>query len=195
MIKKLEVKNFAIIEDITLEFNGGMTVLTGQTGAGKSLIIDTISLLLGARADTDMIRYEAKEARILGVFSNDEKLSEIFNNNNIPTLDDITVERTISQSKSTIKINGVSASLNLLKQIGAYLADLHIQNDTYSLFDKEKYLSLLDPVNDDKFNKLLNSYIEALYKYNQGYSSVLRWWVEQWKCNQSQPRNRWISDS
>ena len=133
MIKKLEVKNFAIIEDITLEFNSGMTVLTGQTGAGKSLIIDTISLLLGARADTDMIRYEAKEARIVGVFSNDSKLNDIFNNNNIPTLDDITVERTISQSKSTIKINGVSASLNLLKQIGAYLADLHIQNDTYSL--------------------------------------------------------------
>ena len=176
MIKKLEVKNFAIIEDITLEFNSGMTVLTGQTGAGKSLIIDTISLLLGARADTDMIRYEAKEARILGVFSNDSKLNDIFNNNNIPTLDDITVERTISQSKSTIKINGVSASLNLLKQIGAYLADLHIQNDTYSLFDKEKYLSLLDPVNDDKFNKLLNSYIEALYKYNtnlKDYETVL----------------------
>lgn len=176
MIKKLEVKNFAIIEDITLEFNSGMTVLTGQTGAGKSLIIDTISLLLGARADTDMIRYEAKEARIVGVFSNDSKLNDIFNNNNIPTLDDITVERTISQSKSTIKINGVSASLNLLKQIGAYLADLHIQNDTYSLFDKEKYLSLLDPVNDDKFNKLLNSYIEALYKYNtnlKDYETVL----------------------
>lgn len=176
MIKKLEVKNFAIIEDITLEFNSGMTVLTGQTGAGKSLIIDTISLLLGARADTDMIRYEAKEARIVGVFSNDSKLNDIFNNNNIPTLDDITVERTISQSKSTIKINGVSASLNLLKQIGAYLADLHIQNDTYSLFDKEKYLSLLDPVNDDKFNKLLNSYIEALYKYStnlKDYETVL----------------------
>ena len=176
MIKKLEVKNFAIIEDITLEFNSGMTVLTGQTGAGKSLIIDTISLLLGARADTDMIRYEAKEARIVGVFSNDSKLNDIFNNNNIPTLDDITVERTISQSKSIIKINGVSASLNLLKQVGNYLADLHIQNDTYSLFDKEKYLSLLDPVNDDKFNKLLNSYIEALYKYNSNlkdYETVL----------------------
>lgn len=176
MIKKLAVKNFAIIEDITLEFSSGMTVLTGQTGAGKSLIIDTINLLLGARADTDMIRYEAKEAKIVGVFSNDEKLADIFNNNNIPTLDEITLERTISQTKSTIKINGVGVSLNVLKQVGNYLADLHIQNDTYSLFDKEKYLSLLDPVNDDKFNKLLNSYIEALYKYKSNlkdYEKVL----------------------
>ena len=70
MLKSLSVRNFAIIEDIHIDFKEGMTVLTGETGAGKSLIIDTISLLLGQRADNDMIRYGEKKASIIGVFSN-----------------------------------------------------------------------------------------------------------------------------
>ena len=69
MLLKLSVKNFAIIEDLTVEFKSGMTVLSGQTGAGKSLIIDSISLLLGQRGDNDMIRYGADKAYIEGVFT------------------------------------------------------------------------------------------------------------------------------
>jgi DNA repair protein RecN (Recombination protein N) len=72
MLKELSVKNFAIIEDINVSFNDNMTVLTGETGAGKSLIIDTISLLLGARADSDMIRYNESKAVVKGVFSHNE---------------------------------------------------------------------------------------------------------------------------
>ena len=68
MLKELTIKNFAIIEDITIFFDDGMTALTGQTGAGKSLIIDSIGLLLGERADGDMIRYGSKKASIKGVF-------------------------------------------------------------------------------------------------------------------------------
>ena len=70
MLKKLVVKDFAIIEDVSIDFNDNMTVLTGETGAGKSLIIDTISLILAARADQSMIRYGAKYAYIEGEFSN-----------------------------------------------------------------------------------------------------------------------------
>ena len=69
MLTKIKVKNLAILEDIEVNFHANMTVLTGQTGAGKSLIIDAIGLLLGARADTDMIRYGEKEAYVIGEFN------------------------------------------------------------------------------------------------------------------------------
>ncbi len=165
MIKKLVVKNFAIIEDISLDFMGGMTAITGETGAGKSLLIDTIDLLLGARADTDMIRYGTDNAYILGVFSNEDEVSLLLEKNNIPQLDEIRVERIISSSKSQIKINNTSVSLTILKTIGKYLADLHIQNDTYKLFNPETYLNLLDPKMDNKFNKLVNDYTKYLFEY------------------------------
>ncbi len=166
MLKKLIVKNFAIIEDITLEFNKGMTVITGQTGAGKSLIIDTISLLLGARADSDMIRYNENEAYICGIFDYNLIFEDIFNNNNIKIDDEVKVERIITNNKNTIKINNTSVSLNILKQIAIYLANLHIQNDTFKLFNQDTYIDLLDPKDDDTFNNLLNSYTKSLYDYN-----------------------------
>ena len=136
MIKELSVKNFAIIEDLKLEFNTGMTVLTGETGAGKSLIIDTISLLLGSRADSDMVRYGKNEAIVEGVFSNNDNLNEILNNYNIKSQNNIIIYREISiTGKNIIKINNKSESLQTLKNIALYLADLHIQNDTNKLFN------------------------------------------------------------
>ena len=93
MLEKLIVTNFAIIEDLTVDFNDKMTVLTGETGAGKSLIIDTISLLLGARADSDMIRYEKNMASITGIFSSNDYLNEVLNKYLIPIIDKITILR------------------------------------------------------------------------------------------------------
>ena len=140
MLFELSVKNFAIIEDINLKFNSGMTVLTGETGAGKSLIIDTISLLLGARADSDMIRYNESKAIVNGVFSHNSLLDEIFNKNNIKILDTITVYREIiDSSRNVIKINDTNVTLQLLKTISNYLADIHIQNDTRSDYTYKRY--------------------------------------------------------
>ncbi|MBQ9124297.1 MAG: DNA repair protein RecN [Acholeplasmatales bacterium] len=167
MLLRLTVKNFAIIEDLTVEFNKGMTVLTGETGAGKSLIIDTISLLLGSRADSDMIRYGSTSASILGVFSYDKKLDDIFNKYNLPISNEISIYREIfDNSKNTIKINNHSVSLTILKSIASMLADIHVQNDTYKLFDPDKYLSFIDPIEDYKFYKLLGKYTKDLYDYN-----------------------------
>lgn len=178
MLKRLCVKNFAIIEDLTVDFNSGMTVLTGQTGAGKSLIIDTISLLLGARADSDMIRYGENTAHVEGVFSTNNELNDILNKYNIPLLDEITILREISDSgKNIIKINNYSITLTILKNISAYLADIHIQNDTYKLFNPDNYLELLDPKDDDKLNKLIFDYSKKLYKYLESlkeYEHILK---------------------
>lgn len=167
MLKSLSVKNFAIIEDITVEFNNGMTVLTGETGAGKSLIIDTISLLLGARADSDMIRYGEVKATIEGVFtslSND--VLELLDKYNISKNEELVIAREIyDNSRNTIKINNTTVSLQILKNIALYLADIHVQNDTYKLFNPDNYLDILDPKNNNKFDKLMADYSKALYSY------------------------------
>ena len=170
MLLELSVKNFAIIEDLTLKFNNNMTVLTGETGAGKSLIIDTISLLLGARADSDMIRYNESKAIVKGVFSHNSLLDDLFKSNSIKILDTITVYREIiDSSRNVIKINDTNVTLQFLKSISNYLADIHIQNDTYKLFNPDLYLSFIDPKSDSKFDKLISDYSKALYDYLDKY--------------------------
>jgi DNA repair protein RecN (Recombination protein N) len=175
MLKSLNVKNFAIIEDLSVNFKEGMTVLTGETGAGKSLIIDTILLLLGARADSDMIRYGTTYASIEGVFNyKNEDINTLLDKYGIPKKEDITIYREIYEtSKNVIKINNTSVSLTILKQISLHLADVHVQNDTFRLFNPDNYLNMINPKNDNKYDKLLNayllsyaSYLEKLKKYN-----------------------------
>ena len=145
MLKSLNVKNFAIIEDLSVNFLEGMTVLTGETGAGKSLIIDTILLLLGARADSDMIRYGTSYASIEGVFTyNNEEVNTLLDKYGIPKKEAITIYREIYEtSKNVIKINNTSVSLTILKQIAIHLADVHVQNDTFRLFNPDNYLNMI----------------------------------------------------
>ena len=175
MLQMVRVKNFAIIEDIEVNFNKNMTVLTGQTGAGKSLIIDAISLILGARADLDMIRYGETESTITAVFN---ELSidaiECINNLGYNFDSEITITRVISNTgKNVIKVNNQNVTLNQLKQIGLYLGDIHVQHDTYRLINKDNYLSFLDDFKDKTFLNHYNNYqvkrikyLDALKKYN-----------------------------
>lgn len=170
MLKSLEVSNFAIIEDLHVDFYNNMNVLTGETGAGKSLIIDSISLLLGERADLDMIRYGKEKASIKGIFQANEYLNNILKEMNINILEDITIEREITnQSKNKIKINNQAVTLQMLKDFSLNLAIINSQNDTFKLFNKDNYLELVDPENDNKFNKIKNEYTLALYDYNNKY--------------------------
>lgn len=169
MIQKLHVKNFAIIDDITLEFNNGMTVLTGQTGAGKSLIIDSISLLLGKRSDTDMIRYGEDKAIIEGYFDPNKEINSFLSNNSISLSDTLYIYRDITKNKSNVKINGQAVSIQTLKALGNILGDVHVQNDTFRLFTKENYISLIDPIDNDEFTKVYNSYQLNYHKYLESY--------------------------
>lgn len=176
MLKKLIVRNFAIIEDIELEFKNNMTTLTGATGAGKSLIIDSIGLLLGDRADLDMIRYGQTEALIIGYFIElGNSLITLLEGFGIKKADEIKIERNLNlNGKSTIKINGTIISLHQLKQIGCLLGDIHVQHDTYRLINRDNYLSFLDDFSDKKFLKIYNeyqikrnNYLNAITKYNE----------------------------
>lgn len=167
MLKKLSVKNFAIIEDLTVSFKDKMTVLTGQTGAGKSLIIDSISLLMGSRADSDMIRYGCEKAFILGEFiTNNPKLNNLLEDNNINVLDTLTIYREISiNGRNTIKVNGVNVSLLLLSKISFYIADIHVQHDTFRLINPDTYLSFIDDLDDDVLNEYINKYTISFLNY------------------------------
>ena len=134
MLIKLKVQNFAIIEDIALDFKNGLTVLTGETGAGKSLIIDCIGLLLGERAASEMIRQGEEKATVEGVFDNDNPLLRgLLEKLNIPFDGSLDIKRTISTQRNVIKINGETVSLADLKEIASLLADIHLQFDSVKL--------------------------------------------------------------
>lgn len=176
MLERVKVSNFAIIEDIEVEFNKNMTVLTGQTGAGKSLIIDAISLVLGSRADLDMIRYGEAESTITATFNNlSEYTLEAINNLGYNFTDEITITRIISNTgKNVVKVNNQNITLTQLKQIGLFLGDIHVQHDTYRLINKDNYLSFLDDFKDKTFLNCYNNYqlkrvkyLEAIKKYNE----------------------------
>ena len=171
MIKELNIKNFAIIEDLSINFEEGFSVLTGQTGAGKSLLIDTLSLLLGQRADADLIRSGEDKAIVYASFSyQNPKIDEILKNYDFEILDNLTIYREITKSKNTIKINNQVTSLQVLKQLVIHLGDLHMQNDNYKLFSQENYLSFIDPLEDKKFNDLLSKYSLDLNNYLNDYN-------------------------
>lgn len=169
MLKSLEVRNFAIIDYIKLDFFAGMTVLTGETGAGKSIIVDAISLILGDRAQKEMISSKAETAEITGEFIVDSKeVKMILELNNIDYEEILTINRIISKdNKNIVKINNQVASLKTLKELANYLADIHSQFDTNQLINPENYLDLIDNFRKNRIQPLLETYQQALVIYKE----------------------------
>ncbi|MDY0023497.1 MAG: DNA repair protein RecN [Candidatus Izemoplasmatales bacterium] len=167
MLKSLEVKNFAIIDNIKLSFQTGMTVLTGETGAGKSIIVDAISLLLGQRALKEMISSKADEAFITGVFTNISKdLAIVLQEADIDFDDEIVISRQISKdNRNIVKINNQISSLKTLKDLSVHLADIHSQFDTNQLLNQENYLSLIDNYKKKRITPLKENYQNAHKDY------------------------------
>lgn len=179
MLKRLIVTNFAIIENIDISFKDGLTVLTGETGAGKSLIIDSLSLLLGERAQIELIRTGFDKASITGYFTIDNfHLTALLDELGIKLIDkELKVQRIISTSKSIIKVNDVTITLNDLKRISKYLADIHMQFDMQKILNPENYLEIIDGFKFDLTKEYLNKYLQALENYRlrrSAYNDVLR---------------------
>ena len=164
MLTNLSVKNFAIIEDIDISFKDGLTVLTGETGAGKSLIIDSIDLLLGERANLEMIRNGEDKAIIKGAFTfKNVRLSALLDSLDIPYDNNlIVITRTISNSKSVIKVNDKVINLSDLKLISKYLADIHQQFDMVKLLNKDNYLEIVDDFRYELVNEYKGKYLSNL---------------------------------
>ena len=169
MLKQLQVQHFAIIDDVRLSFESGMTVLTGETGAGKSILIDAILLVLGDRASTDMIRTGFLKASISALFTvENERVVEQLRRHRIDFDDCILIEREITtQNKNTIKINQQVVTLSQLRDITRYLADVHSQFDTQRLIQPEWYLSLLDGFHPELIAARLEPYQQSLTIYQE----------------------------
>ena len=179
MLIKLKVQNFAIIEDIEIDFKDGLTVLTGETGAGKSLIIDCIGLLLGERAASEMIRQWEEKAIVQGVFDNNTPLLRAaLEKAGVPEKDGlIEIKRTISSTKNVIKINDTTITLNELKYIMSLIADIHQQFDMVKLFNNENYLAMVDGFNSRLVNQYLDKYLlsfSALKEQASSYNALVK---------------------
>ena len=189
MIKKLIVKNFAILEDIEINFYDGLTILTGETGAGKSLIIDSISLLLGERASLEMIRNGEDKAVITGIFtSNNIYLDAYLTKLGVNLSNELEITRVISPTRSYIKVNNALITLNDLKVIARYLADIHLQFDMTKLLNKENYIEIVDGFNKEVIDEYKSKYLlslESLKSENNKYLELVNR-INEIKANQEQ---------
>ena len=167
MLHSISIKNFAIIEDLDITFSNNMTILTGETGAGKSIIIDALSLLIGERSDFDKIRVGAQKAIIEGEFSvkNTSFLLELSEKYGEDILDgnNLIVTRTLDiNGRSVIRVNGVLLPLAKLKSIMANLIDIHSQHQNLYILDEKNHLTLLDSFIGEN-----EEYKEFLIVYNE----------------------------
>jgi DNA repair protein RecN (Recombination protein N) len=150
MLSELRIENFASIDKLALDFGAGLIIFTGETGAGKSIIMDALEMLLGGRAETSVLRAEAERASVEGVFKlkdgNKAEVLEVLKREDL--LDDenyVTLAREVRrEGRSTARINGRTVNVALLREIGAYLVDIHGQTEHLSLLDVRAHLGLLD---------------------------------------------------
>ncbi|EAG7022145.1 DNA repair protein RecN [Listeria monocytogenes] len=170
MLQEMTIKNFAIIESLSLTFQEGMTVLTGETGAGKSIIIDALGLLVGGRGSADFIRHGEERLELQGLFALAEDNLACRNaliENGIDASDDMVVlERSLFRSgKNSCRINGKLVTTVLLRQIGSKLIDIHSQHEHQELMNEEFHLSLLDRFASDKIKPALTKYQTNFKEY------------------------------
>jgi DNA repair protein RecN (Recombination protein N) len=170
MLTELRIQNFAIIDKLELKLGSGLIILTGETGAGKSIILDAVTMLIGGRAETTLIRAEAEYAFVEGLFSlkgpDKEAVNEILKREEL--LDDenyVTLTREVRrEGRSIARVNGRTVNVSLLKELGALLVDIHGQSEHLSLLDTRAHLGLLDRYADVG---------DALGEYRQGYHKLL----------------------
>lgn len=145
MIEQLSVKDYVLFESCYIDFNTGMSVITGETGAGKSLLIDAIGLLSGNRVTKNVVRKGKEKAVLNMVLTANDSVNAILEENGFDTDDQIIISRIIlANNKSTVRINQQVTTLNFLKQIVSMLVDIHSQMDTYHLMDSNVQMELLD---------------------------------------------------
>lgn len=170
MLLEISIKNFAIIEEISLNFEKGMTVLTGETGAGKSIIIDAMNMMLGSRATTDVIRHGAPKAEIEGLFAveSNRHLTALFEEQGLEWTDELIIRREILQNgRSVSRINGQMVNLSVLKAVGQHLVDIHGQHDQEELMRPQLHITMLDEFGDAAFFQTKAAYRQTFEDYKR----------------------------
>lgn len=170
MLKEITIKNFAIIDHLEVTFENGLTVLTGETGAGKSIIIDAVQLLAGGRGSQGFIRHGADKAELEGLF-----IIENFKHPVVKVLGDLGIEvedgavilrRDMNtQGKSVCRINGKLVTIAIMREIGSQIIDIHGQHENQELMHERRHIHLLDKFAGDKMQAAYHSYFELYSKY------------------------------
>ncbi len=166
MLLSLHVKNLALIEETEVEFGEGLNILTGETGAGKSVLMGSVNLALGGKFDKDMLRKGADSALVELTFSckEEERLIQCLEELDIPMEDDvITISRRLQAGKTVSKVNGETVNAKQLKEIAEFLLDIHGQHEHQSLLHKKKHLEILDAYSGAEAKEALEE-VAARYK-------------------------------
>ena len=175
MLETLNIKNFAIIENTSLSFNLGFNVLIGQTGAGKSIVINALKFVLGDKPNKDNIRTGENEMYVKAVFSNlSQKVNDCLNSFDIACDDVLIISRSFNiEGKSSCKINGETVTVSMLKQIGSLLVDICGQHDGTMLLNSNNHLALLDSYAKDSLLKDKEKLSELLSKKKEIEKEIL----------------------
>lgn len=186
MLDSLHIENIAVIENADVEFNNGFTVLTGETGAGKSIIIDSINAVLGERTSKELIRTGCDSASVTAVFSDFPfKVNEKLNDFGITVSDEpLIITRKLTENKSSCKINGQNAPAFVLKDIAPYLIDIHGQHDSQMLLNPDMHYIYIDLL--AKNEGLSEEYKQAFYSMLKTRKSVQKY--EQEKLEKQQKK-------
>lgn len=146
MLKSLHIKNYALINEIEVDFESGLNIITGETGAGKSILIDALSLVLGERASSDVIRKGADKAIVEAIFgiSNNKKVKNLLGMNELEVSEELILRREISAKGNRCFMNDTPTTLTVLQSVGDLMVDLHGQHEHQSLLRTETHIDLLD---------------------------------------------------
>ncbi len=171
MLTNLQISNIVLIEKLNLEFGSGLNVLTGETGAGKSILLDALSLALGARSDTGLIRHGCETASVVAVFDNaNDTVQEILNENDIEYDNELILRRTLNlDGKSRAWINDIPVSIKTLKLVGDNLVEIHGQFANHALLDQSTHLDTLDEfgiLHIKNYNNLIDATNRAYSEYH-----------------------------
>lgn len=179
MLAELSIKNFAIIESLTVSFEKGLTVLTGETGAGKSIIIDAVHLLAGARGSSEFVRFGEKRAELEALFLMDDDKHPVYNKCDEFGIDVsdgmIILRRDLSATgKSICRINGKLVTIAVLREVGQYLVDVHGQHDNQELMNEENHINLLDQYGGKKIKTALENYFDVYRNFDTLQKKIIQ---------------------
>lgn len=179
MLQELAIKNFAIIHDLSLSFENGMTVLTGETGAGKSIIIDAVGLLAGGRGSSEFIRHGESKCVLEGLFSlNKEAITfDLLKEYDIEFEDHtVLIQRDIHRNgKNVCRVNGRLVNIATLRLIGETMIDIHGQNEHQELMNPERHLGMLDQFGNEALSRLKADYHQTYLAYQTAKTTYEKW--------------------
>lgn len=164
MLSSLKINDIAIIEEAKIQFDKGFNVMTGETGSGKSIIIDSLGAVIGSRTSRELIRDTASEGKVSAVFDLiGKKTKEALSKYEVPCEDDsVLIQRTIKDGRSVCRINGEIVSVSALREIGETLIDIHGQNDNQALLNSKNHLYYIDLISDN--DNIRNEYLVIYLK-------------------------------